>query len=46
VPLTITVTIAQRTSLTALADAQTSSISAIVRRFIVAGLAVEVAPAL
>lgn len=41
VPLTITVTIAQRTSLIALADVQTSSISATVRRFIIAGLATE-----
>lgn len=38
IPLTITVTLAQRTALIALADTQTSSISAIVRAFIVTGL--------
>lgn len=41
VPLTITVTIAQRASLIALADAQRSSISAIVRQFLVIGLAAD-----
>jgi hypothetical protein len=39
VPLTITVTHAQRTALEARADAERSSISTIVRRFIAAGLA-------
>ena len=39
VPLTITVTPAQRTALEARADAEQSSISTIVRRFIAAGLA-------
>jgi len=39
VPLTITVTHAQRAGLEALADAQESSISTIVRRFVAAGLA-------
>jgi hypothetical protein len=43
VPLTITVTIAQRTSLIALANTQKISISAIVRQFIAAGLAAEAA---
>jgi hypothetical protein len=41
VPLTITVTIAQRASLIALAEIQQSSISAIVRQFILAGLAAD-----
>ncbi|MDQ2785233.1 MAG: hypothetical protein M3Y58_09560 [Chloroflexota bacterium] len=39
VPLTITVTHAQRTALEALAGEQKSSISTIVRRFVAAGLA-------
>ena len=39
VPLTITVTPAQREALEARADAEKSSISTIVRRFIAAGLA-------
>lgn len=43
-PLTITVTMAQRTALIALADTQMSSISAIVRQFIIAGLSVGAAP--
>jgi hypothetical protein len=37
IPLTITVTHAQRTALDALADAEKSSISMVVRRFIAAG---------
>lgn len=45
VPLTITVTVAQRSALIALADTQARSISAIVRQFIVAGLAAGVVPA-
>ncbi|MDQ2786856.1 MAG: hypothetical protein M3Y58_17845 [Chloroflexota bacterium] len=44
VPLTITVTLAQRGALVALADIQTSSISAVVRQFIIAGLAAGAAP--
>ena len=40
VPLTITVTHAQRAGLEALADTEKSSISTIVRRFVAAGLAV------
>ncbi len=44
-PLTITVTIAQRTALVALADTQMISISAVVRQFIVVGLAAGAAPA-
>jgi hypothetical protein len=39
VPLTITVTHAQRASLEALADAQRCSISTVVRQFVAAGLA-------
>ena len=39
VPLTITVTHAQRTALEVLADSEQSSISTIVRRFIAVGLA-------
>ncbi len=39
VPLTITVTPAQRAELEALADAQKSSVSTVVRRLIAAGLA-------
>ncbi len=39
VPLTITVTHAQRAALEARADAEMSSISTIVRRFVAAGLA-------
>jgi hypothetical protein len=39
VPLTITVTHAQRADLEARADAEKSSISTIVRRFVAAGLA-------
>jgi hypothetical protein len=39
VPLTITVTHAQRAALEARADAEKSSISTIVRRFVAAGLA-------
>jgi len=46
IPLTITVTLAQRTALIALADTQTSSISAIVRAFIVTGLGAGAAPTL
>lgn len=38
VPLTITVTMAQRTALDALADTQQTSISAVVRQFISVGL--------
>ncbi len=38
VPLTITVTHAQRTAVEALADTERSSISTIVRRFVAAGL--------
>ncbi len=37
-PLTITVTLAQRVALIALADAQKISISAVVRQFIAVGL--------
>lgn len=44
-PLTITVTIAQRRALISLADAQMLSISAVVRQFIVVGLAAGAAPA-
>lgn len=39
IPLTITVTHAQRTALEALADTEKSSISMVVRRFIAVGLA-------
>jgi hypothetical protein len=39
IPLTITVTHAQRTALEALADSEQSSISMVVRRFIAVGLA-------
>ena len=46
IPLTITVTLAQRVALIALADTQTSSISAVVRQFIVAGLAADGVPSL
>jgi hypothetical protein len=42
VPLTITITHAQRAGLEALADAEKSSISTIVRRFVAAGLAAGV----
>lgn len=41
VPLTITVTWAQRTALEALADVQQRSISAVVRQFIAAGFAAD-----
>ena len=43
VPLTITVTHAQRAGLEARADAEKSSISTVVRRFVAAGLATGVA---
>ncbi len=43
VPLTITVTHAQRAGLGAMADRQKSSVSTVVRRFIAAGLAAGVA---
>lgn len=46
IPLTITVTVAQRAALIALADTQTSSISAVVRQFIITGLAAGAAPTL
>jgi hypothetical protein len=43
VPLTITITHAQRAGLEARADVEKSSISTIVRRFVAAGLATGVA---
>jgi hypothetical protein len=46
VPLTITVTHAQRAGLEALADTEKSSISTVVRRFVAAGLAAGVLPGL
>ena len=42
VPLTITVTRAQRTALESLADTQQRSISAVVRQFIATGLGTDV----
>ena len=44
IPLTITVTHAQRAALEGLADVQAISISAVVRQFIITGLAVQPAP--
>ncbi|MGI8688052.1 MAG: hypothetical protein ACR2M3_05685 [Thermomicrobiales bacterium] len=44
IPLTITVTLAQRVALIAMADTQMSSISAVVRQFIVTGLAAGAVP--
>ncbi len=41
VPLTITVTRAQRDALEAMADTEKSSISSVIRRFITVGLAVS-----
>ncbi|MGI8858224.1 MAG: hypothetical protein ACR2JW_20985 [Thermomicrobiales bacterium] len=46
VPLTITVTRAQRSALELLADVQQRSISAVVRQFIADGLTTEIAPVL
>jgi hypothetical protein len=46
VPLTITVTPSQRTALEARADAERVSISAVVRRFVAAGLAAVTEPPL
>ena len=45
VPLTITGTREQRTALETLADAEKITISAVIRQFIVAGLAGSIAPA-
>ena len=44
IPLKITVTHAQRAALEGLADVQAISISAVVRQFIITGLAVQPAP--